>query len=246
MALEQFTLVLQRIQEITPTLRHLEFQREDGKPLAFTPGQFMTLLLPNAEGVIKRRSYSLSNAPDAPNGLLSLAISYIQGGIASETLFHLKIGETLKAMGPAGRLVLQEESVQRYFLVGTGTGIAPYRAMLPALHQRFLADPTLQVHLILGAQYRADLLYAEDFLAFAAQHPQFHFHAALSRDTSTLQSYEKSGYVQSYFEPLSLTPAGDIVYLCGNPNMIDDAFAWLTERGFASAQVRREKYISSN
>ena len=245
MALEQFDLILQSSCEITPKLRHLEFLRADGKALQFIPGQFMTLLLKNSAGELKRRSYSLANAPGSPS--LGIAISYVDGGIASETLFNLKQGESVKAMGPAGRLVLQDEpAIKRYLLIGTGTGIAPYRAMLPQIAQRFAADPQLKVHLILGAQYRPDLLYAADFLAFSQKNPRFQFHAALSRETSEMQAHEQKGHIQTYFEALNLHPTDDVVYLCGNPNMIDESFKILTEKGFGSPNVRREKYISSN
>jgi NAD(P)H-flavin reductase len=51
--------------------------------------------------------------------------------------------------------------------------------------------------------------------------------------------------VQSHFDALGLDPASDVVYLCGNPNMIDEAVVNLKERGFTLKQLRREKYLSS-
>ena len=42
---------------------------------------------------------------------------------------------------------------------------------------------------------------------------------------------------------LNLNPERDIVYLCGNPDMVDQAMAWLKELGFPVARVRREKYL---
>lgn len=246
MALEQFELTLHTVKMMGPSIRHLEFKRTDGKALQFIPGQFITLLLKNEAGELKRRSYSLANQPGEMT--LSIAISHIPGGIASELLSTLQVGHSpIKAMGPAGRLTLPDEaSPARYILVGTGTGIAPYRSMLSELHQRLAASPHLEIELILGVQNRENALYAEDFLAFQKDHPRFHFHAALSRETHPLLPHEKKGHVQAYFQPLELSPLGDIVYLCGNPNMIDDAFKILTEQGFPSQNVRREKYISSN
>jgi NAD(P)H-flavin reductase len=44
---------------------------------------------------------------------------------------------------------------------------------------------------------------------------------------------------------LALNPEGDKVYLCGNPAMIDEAFAYLTQNGFTTPHIVREKYISN-
>ncbi len=39
-----------------------------------------------------------------------------------------------------------------------------------------------------------------------------------------------------------LDPEQDIVYLCGNPNMVDQSIELLTEKGYSPLAVRREKY----
>lgn len=241
----EYQLVLKDTKKITPNVLHLAFTRADGMPLPFKPGQFLTFLLPSTDG-IKRRSYSIATIPKICS-TTEIAISYIAGGIASETLFNLKVGEQLTATGPFGKLILKDdETPARYLLVATGTGVAPYRAMLPELAAKIEADPHLKILILLGVQYRADLLYADDFLEFASMHPQLEFRAYLSRETSELQTHEYQGYVQSAFPKLNLDPDNDIVYLCGNPNMIDAAFADLSELGFMPKNVRREKYISSN
>lgn len=241
----EYQLILQSTKKITPNVLHLAFIRADGAPLSFKPGQFLTFLFSTADGV-KRRSYSIATIPGTCTAT-EIAISYITGGIASETLFNLKIDEKVTATGPFGKLILKDdETPARYVLVATGTGVAPYRSMLPELATKMQADPKLKVLILLGVQYRADLLYADDFLEFSAKHPQLEFRAYLSREISELQAHEYQGYVQSAFPELNLDPDQDIIYLCGNPNMIDAAFADLSELGFMPKNVRREKYISSN
>lgn len=244
MPIEKFDLVLESFKDITPSIRHLCFSRDDGMPLDFIPGQFITFLFDH-EVKIKRRSYSIASIP-TDTDLIEIAVSYVEGGIATNNLFNMKVGDQFHAMGPAGRLIMQEDGAKRYILVGTGTGIAPYRAMLPALAKR-MQDEDFSVVMLLGAQYRQDLLYLDDFLEFAKTNPRFEFRAQLSRDElSDSQPYEHKGYVQSVFDEIDLDPVDDVVYLCGNPNMIDQAFEDCQMRSFDSKSVRREKYISSN
>jgi ferredoxin-NADP reductase len=244
--MKEYTVTLKSAEKVTPNILHLAFVRSDGETLEFKPGQFLTFLLDSADGV-KRRSYSIASIPGKTTDS-QIAISYQKDGVASEAMFNLKTGESLTCSGPFGRLVFRDnEAPARYFLVATGTGVAPYRSMLPQVAERLAADEKLEVHLLLGVQYRADLLYGEDFAAFAAEHPRFHFHAYFSRDELTApQAHEHKGYVQNAFPDFNLDPDDDLVYLCGNPNMIDAAFAWLGEEGFSPRAVRREKYISSN
>ena len=244
--MKEFSLKLESSIELTPNTRHLTFTCADGTKLPFIPGQFITFLLNSPDG-IKRRSYSIATIPGKSQHI-EIAISRVTGGIATEIFFNLPIGALLNCSGPFGRLILREnETPKRFILVATGTGVAPYRAMLPELASRIAADPTLQVVLLLGVQYRSDLLYADDFLAFSKQHPRFEFRAYLSRDTlENQETHEYKGYVQSAFVSLKLDPSGDLIYLCGNPNMIDHAFAQVTDEGFSPHAVRREKYISSN
>ena len=247
MAVEKFDLILDHAEKITPHVLHMEFHRADGKALDYVPGQFITCLF-TKDGAIKRRSYSIATIAGQTDKI-QIALTYVKDGIASETLFNLKPGEALPAMGPVGRLIMADDPEKsRYILVATSTGVSPYRSMLPSLAKRFSERPDFAVDLLLGVQYRADLLYIQDFVEFALKHPkQFRLHAHLSREdlANNKASYECSGHVQTEFADLKLNPEGDVVYLCGNPDMIDESYAELTELGFAVKDVRREKYISS-
>jgi ferredoxin-NADP reductase len=70
----------------------------------------------------------------------------------------------------------------RYLLIGTGTGITPYRSMLPQL-ERLIADRGIEVVLMFGARNPAELLYGDEFRAFAARHPShFRFVPCFSRE----------------------------------------------------------------
>lgn len=244
--MNQFNLIVKETKMITPNVIHVAFERQDKQTLEFTPGQFITFIWENPEtGKPLRRSYSLSTIPDKTDDL-EIAVSPVQGGFATNVFFNLTIGQELLCSGPFGKLILkEEEQPEHYVLVATGTGVSPYRAMLPTIAKRLNDDPNLTITLLLGVQYRADLLYLNDFVEFALLHDRFKFRAYLSREKELKQPYEYSGYVQQAFNELSLNPEVDIIYLCGNPNMIDDSFALLLEKGFPTKNIRREKYISA-
>jgi ferredoxin-NADP reductase len=245
MSLQTFPLILKETYMVTPSVRHFVFVRPVGEsPLQFIPGQFITVHFRH-EGQLFRRSYSIATIPEQTDGI-EFAASYVKDGPGSEFLFQLKIGDALETSGPFGRLVLGREESPRYILVATGTGVTPYRAMLSELNQRLVAQENLQVILLLGVRNRMELLYGDDFIAFANRHSRFHFIPHYSREAGNdLQSFERLGYVQTKFDTLNLNPQEDIVYLCGNPDMIDESFVKLREIGFDTSRVRREKYISS-
>ena len=92
---------------------------------------------------------------------------------------------------------------------------------------------------------REDVLYADDFLAAAKKNQRLQFYVCFSREfLEQADCYEKQGYVSHLIKELAVNPANDLVYLCGNPNMIDEVFAYLKEQSFPTENIRREKYIS--
>ncbi len=230
---------------IAPNVRHLSFVREDNAPLPFKAGQFITLHIESPNKVV-HRSYSIANVPNQDN-TIELACAYVEGGIASGILFALNPGDAISASGPYGLFTLKEERPKRYILIATGTGITPYRSMLQEIKTRIVnAHPELQIALVFGIRNRSEVLFKDEFLAFQAKHSQFRFYACYSKETpADLQPFERLGHVQTTFPELNLDPNQDIVYLCGNPNMIDDTFSLLTNNGFDKKNVRREKYLFS-
>ncbi|MBK7043599.1 MAG: ferredoxin--NADP reductase [Rhodanobacteraceae bacterium] len=246
---EQFVLRLVRAHMLAPTVRHLVFERADGGELAFIPGQFLQVHFEYDDGKPTKRSYSVAtvaNDPHNPEAHIEIAVSYVEGGAATRLLSTLIPGETVQTSGPYGRFVLFDtDKNARYLLVATGTGVTPYRAMLPDL-VRHHHERGIEVVLLQGARSAADLLYAEEFDAFADAHPWFRYVPCLSREARlTPRADDRSGYVQHAFAEFAPDATRDIAYLCGNPNMVDASFETLKEDGLPVPAIRREKYLSS-
>lgn len=246
---EQFVLRLARAHMVAPSVRHLAFDRVDGQPLAFIPGQFLQVHFDYDDGKPTKRSYSVATVADDPynpEGHIEIAVSYVEGGAATKLLSALAPGETVPASGPYGRFVLFDaDKNARYLLVATGTGVTPYRAMLPELI-RHHHERGIEVVLLQGARSAADLLYADEFDAFADAHPWFRYVPCLSREARVdARADDRRGYVQAAFSDLAPEATRDIAYLCGNPNMVDASFEALKGFGLPVPAIRREKYVSA-
>jgi len=244
---DHFTLRLAASHLLAPNVRHLAFERADGAPFAFIPGQFLQVHFLYADGKPTKRSYSVATVGEGgPVQRVEIAVSYVQGGAATALLSGLREGDTIEASGPYGRFCLFDTDTNaRYLLVGTGTGITPYRAMLPQLRQ-LIAARGVEVCLVFGARTEAELLYDAEFRAFEAATPGFRYFSCLSRAARAVpHAHDRRGRVQVALDELAPDPARDIAYLCGNPEMVDQAFTLLKERGLPVPHIRREKYVSS-
>ena len=243
MQLITFPITLEDAFMASPKVKHFIFKSEQTPIFDYLPGQFITIHFERDDKII-RRSYSIANVP-LQNNRIEFAAGYVEGGPGTELLFNLNLGDTVNINGPFGRLTLKDEMPKRYILVATSTGATPYRAMIAELKKRLQTNPELHVVILQGVQKREDILYQDEFLALAEFCPRVTFRAHLSRESEKdMKTHEYTGYVQSSFPELALNPEQDIVYLCGNPGMIDDSFAYLKDNGFAMQQIIREKYIS--
>lgn len=238
---------------LAPSVAHLSFVRDDGEPLDYIPGQFVQVHFQYTDGTATKRSYSLAARHEhalGPDDTVEIAVSYVTGGAATALFDSLEIGGSITASGPYGRFCLMPaDTNRRYLLIGTGTGVTPYRAMLPQLAAQ-IADRGIEVILLFGARNEEELLYGDEFRAFANEHPNFRFVPCFSRELPAADSPHahadvRKGYVQDQLAEFAPQAESDIAYLCGNPNMVDACFEVLKGHGLPVPQIRREKYISS-
>ena len=234
---------------LAPSVGHYQFVRDDGQPLDFVPGQFIQVHFRYADGTPARRSYSLATIHDhalGPGEAVEIAVSYVPGGAATALFEGLPEGGHVEASGPFGRFCLMPgDRNARYLLIATGTGVTPYRSMLPQLRS-LMAERGVEVVLLQGARTPAELLYGDEFRAFADAHPGFRYVPCLSRELPPDPHPDvRHGYVQNALAELAPDPAGDIAYLCGNPHMVDACFEALKAAGLPIPQIRREKYVSN-
>jgi ferredoxin-NADP reductase len=256
---DRFQVRLAAARPLTPSVRELTFERADGAPVAFQPGQWVSLLLPvetvlrhwpvaagralkpGAEGEV-RRSYSIASAPDG-SGRFSIAVTRVADGPGSHTLHGLAPGAALEAIGPQGFFTRPARGGPPSLFVGTGTGLAPLRSMLAAALAAGADEP---LWVLLGVRHEEDLLYRDELEAMARARPNVRVDFTLSAPGAGWRG--RSGYVQAHVRGLlgELGGGGGAaphLYICGLERMVKAVRDLARkELGLGREQVHSERF----
>jgi len=224
--------------EIAPGVRHFVFEAEGVERLEFLPGQFVSFAaIVNGKEIT--RAYSLAAAPRLSNRF-ELCLNLVPDGHISTLLFAMQPGETIAMGQPLGMFVLRNPQREAIF-VATGTGIAPFRAMLQARLPPGSPRPASPpMTLLFGVRYESTILYRGEFEQMAAEFPWFRFWPTLSRPDAGWTG--RSGHVQAHLAEAIGTRRDLDVYLCGLKMMVDDVRSILKGMGLDRKQIFYEKY----
>src|SRR5437667_215635 len=144
----------------------------------FEPGQFISIFA-EKDGKRISRPYSIASWPEN-KAYLELCIKVVEGGFMSNYLHHVRPGTKLPTIGPLGRFVMQEPIPYDTVFVATGTGVAPFIAMMGHIWERGLDDGR-EFHMVFGVRYVHDLIYRDLIERWEREHRNFHFYPTISR-----------------------------------------------------------------
>ncbi|MBV8473045.1 MAG: ferredoxin--NADP reductase [Hyphomicrobiales bacterium] len=222
------------------TDRLFSFRTTRAPSFRFRSGQFIMMGLEN-EGKPLLRAYSLASA-HYEEELEFFSIKVPDGPLTSR-LQHLEVGdEVIVGRKPTGTLVIDNlREGRNLFLLGTGTGLAPWLSIIkdPETYERF--ERIIVVH---GVRWAADLAYS-GFIE--SELPNDEFVGESVRDkltyypTVTREPFRNQGRISTLLTTGKLTndlglpaisPANDRFMLCGSPAMLADIRTILDQRGF--------------
>jgi ferredoxin--NADP+ reductase len=218
--------------------------RVESPRLQFEAGQFVRIALDIGSERIAR-PFSFVNAPEDP--VLEFYGVIVPEGPLSPHLARLKAGDPLYvADNPSGFLVLSEvPAAEDLWLVGTGTGIAPFLSILrtEATWQRYR-----RVILVHAVRHASELVYRDIILGLQSGHRQFSYVSFVSREAHSgslagrIPAAIRDGRLEAVSQPIS--PERSQFMLCGNPQMLKDAGAALMERGLRKNRRRTPGQIT--
>lgn len=215
----------------------------------FEPGQFLHLAVQDGEKIINR-PYSVASPH---GGELEFFIVVVPEGELTPRLWKLTQGdEVLVSQKAAGGFTLTKTpSAQVLWLMSTGTGLAPYLAMLETAVPWQRYERIVVVH---GVRHACDLGYAAQLKQLVAERKdKFAYVQAVTREQADGVLY---GRLTQCLENGSLEaaagcnihPDNSAIMLCGNPDMLDQMEELLIARGLkrhrqkTPGQIVTERY----
>ena len=195
--------------------------RTDRGGLEFEAGQYISLGLP---GMAEKREYSIYSGVD--EDFLEVLVKEIDDGVVSKQLKHLQPGAKAEMDGPFGffTLGMEERSEQKIIFIASGTGIAPFHSFIKSY-------PELNFTLIHGVKYGEEAYDSDEYNAKR-------YILCTSRDKQGNLQGRVTDYLKNYSPDKTA-----YYYLCGNSNMIHDAYDILKEQGVDAGRIHAEVYF---
>lgn len=216
--------------------------------LRFENGHFIMIGL-EVNGKPLMRAYSIASANYEE--FLEFFSIKVQNGPLTSRLQHLQPGDTiLVSRKPVGTLVLHDLLPgKNLYLLGTGTGLAPYMSIIkdPETYSRFekviLVHGVRQVNELAYADYIKEELPQNEFFGDEVRQKLIYY------PTVTREPYVNRGRLTDLIESGKLFqdiglpfPAKehDRFMVCGSPHMLKDTRALLKKLGFSESPHQGE------
>jgi len=208
------------VRDISPSAFVLRFSREG---LDFRAGQWINLGLPRSHD---QREYTVYSSPS--DAYLEVLVKEIPDGTVSPALRRRRPGDALEVDGPHGSFTLVQgtREAPRFLFCATGTGVSPF-------HSFARSNPGLDYLLLHGVRGPGELYEHETF-------ERSRVVPCVSR--GTMPGGAHAGRLTHYISTHRVD-ASLYCYLCGNSDMIYEAYTLLRDGGVPHAQIFAEVYF---
>jgi len=220
------------------------------EPLAFRPGQYVTLAAPGDVGRPVKRAYSVVSAPH--EALVELVVELVDGGALTPGLWRLRAGDEVWVRKKVvGQFLLDAERT-RHVMACTVTGIAPFLSMIRAHAAARASGSDVPDHRFLvvhGASRSVEHGPYRDELMRCAEGGWVTCVPTVSRPWEDPEWPGEVGRVEDvlrkHLDRLGWPVETVAGYACGNPNMIETVLGALRRAGVDPTHLHEEKYFTA-
>jgi ring-1,2-phenylacetyl-CoA epoxidase subunit PaaE len=241
--MEQLNLKVTNIVWETPDTLSVFFSPFDHHRIVYQAGQFITFIFDH-DGVDTRRSYSFSSTPEVDD-FLSVTIKRIPNGEVSRFFADkLLIGQTLRALEPAGLFTIDTDraSSRQLFLIAAGTGIVPIFSILKkVLHQ----EPATNLVLITQNHQETDIIFKQQLQNLSDRFPEsLKWISLLSKPLDKILAVRKLNnlILEELIESYADQSREQLFYICGPTSFMRMAQFTIKLMGYKEMQIRKENF----
>ncbi len=242
-------LVVRSLVHETDDALAIELADPSGRPIAFEPGQFLTLHVP-IEGRELRRAYSICSAPWSGD-TVTIVVKRVENGLVSGHLHRtLREGARLDASGPSGSFVVPPSRAPRHLvLFAGGSGITPVFSILRTALAR---EPGARVTLVFGNRRDTDVIFRARLDALGREHGERLRIVHVLEEPSPIAARvgrPDATMVGALVHDLALDarlPGEDapLFFVCGPAAMMASVRGALDAAGVDAARIREERFLS--
>ena len=258
-SMEELRLRVKAIQPESTGTKTIFLERVDGQDLVYKAGQFLTILFSFHHRQL-RRSYSLSTAPGI-DPIPAITVKRVQNGeISRYMLDHLRVGDELLSLPPAGRFTLdsvapplaaipqarvpvsaprvpEEPATPPLLFIAAGSGIVPIFSLLKAALSSSPEVPLIlisQQHDEAASPFRAQLGRMLEIYS-----SRFQWIDLLSTRDGRLNNWRLEELLIAVLPELPVLPN---VYLCGPLSFMRMVQFTLRLMGFPGESIKKENF----
>src|SRR5438093_2804716 len=96
-----------------------------------------------ADGKLVQRPYSVASSPRVASEGYEFYVRLVQGGQFTPLLWRLPVGHGMRMIGPKGKFLLEPDDDRVHLFISSGTGNAPFVAMMRHLLKEGGARPVV-------------------------------------------------------------------------------------------------------
>ncbi|MBF9014337.1 MULTISPECIES: iron-sulfur cluster-binding domain-containing protein [unclassified Oceanispirochaeta] len=210
------------------------------KIAAFRAGQYL-VLSSREEGLVLKRPYSISSSPSESmeRNFYKITIKRkkldMDGYFSDHVFRQWEKGSRLNASGPQGNFYYDPlRDADRLICIAGGSGITPFRSMIPEL-----LSQDLEIFLFYGFNKDGDDVFSADFKALADMYPDSFFYFPQAMNTQGVLS---SAIIRDSLDKVSPQKVESSFFICGPPEMHSYMDGELAAFSLRPKFIRRESY----
>lgn len=228
--------------DLAPDIFEKTFRLVEPKELSYTAGNYVSVQVQDDRHPPVYRAYTFATCGSDPT-IFKLCVKLFrtesgEEGRGSGYLKNLKEGEQASFFGPAGEgsFTPKGDTADELWLLGTGTGIAPLKAVAEKLsHEKSKRNITL----FLGVSYEKDIFYVEEFEQLKKDNPNFDFKVGVSRPDEDYAGLK--GRLPAIVEQMAI-PKNLEVFICGSEVSVAGIKEKLLELGVSDERIDAEGF----